>query len=89
MNPFSTAPLYVSLAACFEPKKRKQQAIRACIYAFTILATFLLLGSAIFELFGISIPGIRAAGGLIILSVGFGMQFLLTGVGDVYEFSRG
>jgi len=75
MNPFSTAPLYVSLTAGFDAGKRKQQAIRACIYAFAILATFLLLGSAIVEFFGISIPGIRAAGGLIILSVGFGMLF--------------
>ena len=75
MNPFSTAPLYVSLTAGFDAKRRKQQAIRACIYAFAILATFLLLGSAIVEFFGISIPGIRAAGGLIISSVGFGMLF--------------
>jgi multiple antibiotic resistance protein len=75
MNPFSTAPLYVSLTAGFDAKKRKQQAVRACIYAFAILATFLVLGSAIVEFFGISIAGIRAAGGLIILSVGFGMLF--------------
>ena len=75
MNPFSTAPLYVSLTAGFDAKKRKQQAVRACIYAFAILATFLVLGSAIVDFFGISIAGIRAAGGLIILSVGFGMLF--------------
>lgn len=75
MNPFSTAPLYVSLTAGFDAGKRKQQAVRACIYAFAILATFLVLGSAIVEFFGISISGIRAAGGLIILSVGFGMLF--------------
>lgn len=75
MNPFSTAPLYVSLTAEFDVKKRKQQARRACAYAFAILATFLLLGSAIVQFFGISIPGIRAAGGLIISSVGFGMLF--------------
>ncbi|WP_082554582.1 MULTISPECIES: MarC family NAAT transporter [unclassified Caulobacter] len=75
MNPFSTAPLYVSLTAGFDAKKRRRQAIMACVYAFGILATFLLLGSAIVEFFGISIPGIRAAGGLIISSVGFGMLF--------------
>jgi multiple antibiotic resistance protein len=75
MNPFSTAPLYVSLTAGFDPAKRKRQALMACVYAFAILATFLLLGSAIVEFFGISISGIRAAGGLIISSVGFGMLF--------------
>jgi multiple antibiotic resistance protein len=75
MNPFSTAPLFVSLTADFEAKKRKQQAVRACLYAFAILAVFLLMGSAIIEFFGISIAGIRAAGGLIISTVGFRMLF--------------
>jgi len=75
MNPFSTAPLYVSLTAGFDPKRRRRQAVMACVYAFAILATFLLLGSAIVQFFGISIAGIRAAGGVIISSVGFGMLF--------------
>jgi multiple antibiotic resistance protein len=75
MNPFSTAPLFVSLTANFSPARRKQQALMACVYAFGILVTFLLLGRAIVEFFNISIPGIRVAGGLIISTVGFGMLF--------------
>src|SRR5688572_5782590 len=75
MNPFSTAPLFVSLTANFTPARRKQQALMACVYAFGILVTFLLLGRAIVEFFNISIPGIRVAGGLIISTVGFGMLF--------------
>ena len=75
MNPFSTAPLFVSLTAGFDPKKRKQQALKACIYAFAILVVFLLLGSAIVDFFGISVPGIRVAGGLIISTIGFRMLF--------------
>jgi multiple antibiotic resistance protein len=47
----------------------------ACVYAFFILATFLLLGRAIVEFFNISVPGIRVAGGLIISTVGFRMLF--------------
>lgn len=38
---------------------------------------FLLLGSAIVDFFGISIPGIRVAGGLIISTIGFRMLFPL------------
>ena len=75
MNPFSTAPLFVSLTAAFEPKRQKQQALMACVYTFGILATFLLLGKAIVDFFGISVPGIRVAGGLIISTVGFRMLF--------------
>jgi hypothetical protein len=75
MNPFSTAPLFVSLTANFQPKRQRQQAFLACIYAFGILAVFLVLGSAIVDFFSISVPGIRVAGGLIISSVGFRMLF--------------
>lgn len=75
MNPFSTAPLFVSLTATFDERKRKQQALLGCVYAFGILIVFLLLGSAIIDFFGISLPGIRAAGGLIISTVGFRMLF--------------
>jgi multiple antibiotic resistance protein len=75
MNPFSTAPLFVSLTASFDPARRRSQALKACIYAFAILVVFLLAGAAIVDFFGISIPGIRSAGGLIILAIGFRMLF--------------
>jgi multiple antibiotic resistance protein len=75
MNPFTTAPLFVSLTANFEPRRRHAQAIMACVYAFAILVVFLLAGVAIVDFFGISIPGIRCAGGLIILAIGFRMLF--------------
>ena len=75
MNPFSTAPLFVSLTANFEPRRRQSQAIKACAYAFAILVVFLLVGRTIVQFFGISIPGIRAAGGLIIVAIGFRMLF--------------
>jgi len=63
----------VSLTANFDRRKQKQQALLACVYAFAILAVFLVLGKAIVDFFGISIPGIRVAGGLIISTVGFRM----------------
>ena len=75
MNPFSTAPLFASLTAQFDKKRQRQQALLACVYAFGILAVFLLLGAAIVDFFGISVPGIRVAGGLIISTVGFRMLF--------------
>jgi len=75
MNPFSTAPLFVSLTANFEPARRNSQALAACIYAFAIIVVFLLAGSAIVDFFGISIPGIRSAGGLIIMVTGGRMLF--------------
>ena len=75
MNPFSTAPLFISLTAGFDPKVRTRQALLGCVYAFAILLVFLLLGAGIISFFGISLPGIRVAGGLIISMIGFRMLF--------------
>jgi multiple antibiotic resistance protein len=75
MNPFSTAPLFVSLTAGADESWRNKQALLACIYAFAILVTFLLLGAWIIDFFGISVPGLRVAGGLIIGVIGFRMLF--------------
>ena len=75
MNPFSTAPLFIALTSGMDRQKRNRQALLACIYAFGILITFLLLGSAIIDFFRISIPGLRAAGGLIMSAIGFKMLF--------------
>jgi len=75
MNPFSTAPLFLSLSANFTPAKRNREALLACIYAFAILVLFLLLGAAIIDFFGISVPGIRVAGGVIVSVIGLRMLF--------------
>jgi multiple antibiotic resistance protein len=75
MNPFSTAPLFVSLTAgCSEPR-RNREARDGCVYAFGILITFLPLGGFIIDFFGISVAGMRVAGGLIIAVIGFRMLF--------------
>lgn len=75
MNPFSTAPLFISLTKGFSKERRNRQALLACIYAFALLVSFLLLGAWIINFFGISVAGIRVAGGLIISVIGFRMLF--------------
>jgi multiple antibiotic resistance protein len=75
MNPFSAAPLLVALTAGMDPRERNRQILLGCIYAFSILAVFLLAGRSIISFFSISLPGIRVAGGLLISVLGFGMVF--------------
>ena len=53
----------------------RSQAQRTCLYAFAILSAFLFLGNGIIALFGISLAGIRVAGGLIVLVLAFRMLF--------------
>jgi multiple antibiotic resistance protein len=75
INPVGTAVLLLGIGANLDPVTREHQVRKACIYATGILIAFLLLGTLIMEVFGISIPGLRMAGGLVIAFLGFRMLF--------------
>lgn len=75
VNPFATAPMLVSMTGSLTDAERLDVIRRACLYVFFILAAFLVAGGLIMQFLGISIPGLRIAGGLVISVVGFGMLF--------------
>jgi multiple antibiotic resistance protein len=75
VNPFSAVGLVVSITAGLSEVERADQVRRACIYMFFILVTFLVAGGLIMNFFGISIPGLRIAGGMIVSYLGFRMLF--------------
>jgi len=75
INPFSTAALLMSLTGGYSSKQRIRNAYMACVYMFFILAFFLFAGALVMKFFGISVAGIRVAGGLIIIVIGFRMLF--------------
>lgn len=72
-NPFSTAAVFVAITQRFTAAQARDQAWRACIYMAIVLLVSLFAGALIMEFFGISIPALRIAGGLIVARVGFGM----------------
>ncbi len=80
MNPFSTAAVFLAITARLSEPDRRRQATLACLYATAVLLVFLFAGAVIMRFFGISIPALRLAGGLIVARVGFAM--LAPGGGD-------
>jgi multiple antibiotic resistance protein len=75
INPVSTAFLLLSISSHLSKEERNRQITLACMYMTIILVTFLLLGHLVMVAFGISIPGIRIAGGMVIGFLGFRMLF--------------
>ena len=75
INPVSTAFLLLGISEHLTKKNLNRQIIMACIYMTVILVVFLLAGHFIMIFFGISIPGIRIAGGMVIGFLGFKMLF--------------
>jgi multiple antibiotic resistance protein len=75
VNPLSTAPLFVALTERLSLVDQAKVAIMAPIFAFFILVFFLIAGDSLIDFFGISIAGIRIAGGIVIGIIGLQMLF--------------
>jgi len=73
MNPIANTPIFIGLVEGQEKESKKRIARTASITAFLIVVAFIIAGKYIFELFGITIPAFKIAGGLLIFYVGFEM----------------
>lgn len=79
VNPITAMPLYMSMMEGHTTAEKIRTARKAAIYMFFVLIIFLFLGTYILSFFGISLPGIRIAGGFIIMRAGFSMMNPETG----------
>ena len=75
VNPPTTATLLLGLSKGMSREHVRRQVNLATVYLFCTLCISFFIGSSILDLFGISIPGLRLAGGLIIGVIGFRMLF--------------
>ncbi|MDP3071211.1 MAG: MarC family NAAT transporter [Opitutaceae bacterium] len=73
INPLASAPTFLAITEGDSHARRMEQLRWACIYMVAILVVFLVGGTFIMKFFGISIPGLRIAGGLLVAGIGFGM----------------
>ena len=74
VNPLTTVALFLGFQATCLNKKKKQSAM-AAFYVFVIMMVAWYAGKAVINTFGISIPGLRIAGGMIVAFIGFNMLF--------------
>ncbi|WP_445147056.1 MarC family NAAT transporter [Dyella sp. Tek66A03] len=74
-NPITSATVLLALTGRYPEMERNRQIFRATIYVTVVLLICFYAGSAVMRVFGISLPGLRLAGGLIVSYIGFGMLF--------------
>ena len=73
INPLAAAPTFLAITEGDSRARQLQQLRMACVYMIAILVSFLIGGTFIMGFFGISIPGLRIAGGLMVAGIGWGM----------------
>ncbi|MFN7916274.1 MAG: MarC family protein [Vicinamibacterales bacterium] len=73
VNPVGTAPIFLSLTRGASATTRETLARRIAINGFVLLVGSLLVGSYILAFFGISLPVVQVAGGLVLTSTGWSL----------------
>jgi len=73
VDPIAVIPTYLVITRGETPVQRASTARRACVAAALLLGIFGFAGRLIFQLFGITLPAFRIAGGLILWLVAMDM----------------
>ena len=73
VDPFGGIPIFFSMTSTWESRDRYRTAFKTGIWVFIILVTFLFFGRFVLYFFGISLPVLKIAGGLIVANTAWGM----------------
>lgn len=73
INPLAASTTFLAITEGDSRARRLEQLRRACLYMVAILVGFLVGGTFIMAFFGISIPGLRIAGGMLVVGIGWRM----------------
>jgi multiple antibiotic resistance protein len=71
VNPLGAAPIFLAMSADLPAEGRRHLATVVARNAFLLLAAALLVGSYVLAFFGISLPIVRVAGGLVVIGAGW------------------
>jgi multiple antibiotic resistance protein len=77
VNPIGAAPIFLSLTRTSTEGERRAMARRVAMNGFFLLLGSLFIGSHVLEFFGITLPVVRIAGGMVVTA--FGWQLLREG----------
>lgn len=73
VNPLGSAPIFLSLTRDYSHSIRQALIVRITVNSFLLLIISILIGSHVLHFFGVSIPVVQVAGGMIVAATGWGL----------------
>jgi len=73
VDPFGGVPIFFTMTSTWTVQDRRNTAVKTSLWVFAILVTFLFFGRFVLFFFGISLPVLKIAGGLIVANTAWGM----------------
>ena len=73
VNPIAAASVFLAKTADLRDDERRRTAMRVARYGFTLLLASALIGAYVLDFFGLSIPVVQVAGGLVVSVLGWSL----------------
>ena len=73
VNPLGAAPVYLAKTVDLTPAEHADLARRVAINCFMLLLASLLVGAYVLDFFGLSVPIVQVAGGLVVCSLAWSL----------------
>jgi multiple antibiotic resistance protein len=73
VNPLESLPIFLSLLQGQDETAHRRVAFQACLYATIMMIFFLVFGTFVLHIFGVSLSMVRTVGGIILMRIGFNL----------------
>lgn len=75
IDPVGCLPLFITITKSNTPAQRRKMILKATIIAFFVLSFFAIVGKPLLDYFGIGIPAMKIAGGILLFIIGIEMLY--------------
>jgi multiple antibiotic resistance protein len=73
VDPLGAAPIYLAMTAGLTPAERGRMAKSVAVNSFLLLIASTLIGAYVLDFFGLSIPAVQVAGGIVVCAIGWSL----------------
>src|ERR1039457_6664578 len=73
VDPLGGAPIYLAMTAFLTHEQRSRMAKAVAVNSFLLLIASTLIGTYVLDFFGLSIPAVQVAGGIVVCSIGWSL----------------
>ncbi len=73
VDPLGGAPIYLAMTANLTAAERSRMAKSVAINSFLLLIASTLIGAYVLDFFGLSIPAVQVAGGIVVCMIGWSL----------------
>jgi multiple antibiotic resistance protein len=73
IDPFAGAPIYLAMTSDLTPQERARTAKLVALNCFVLLLVSVLIGAYVLDFFGVSIPAVQVAGGIVVCALAWSL----------------